>query len=551
MTEDPASVGREPDGALGDLGTLSQEAGRVARATGLLGGLTVVSRILGLLRDVAQAAILGTGMAADAFTLAFIIPNILRRLFGESTVSAAFVPTYTETLVGASRRDAMALGNRVLTFTVTVLLLLVGVGILAAPLLVRVFAPGFAEVPGKLALTTGLLRLLFPYILMVGTASVVMGILNAHRHFLAPALAPILFNISALAGMLLLARTFFPEAPVWGYAVGVSVGGVLQLAVQLPVLRRYGFRPRPRLDWRDARMRRVGRLAFPALVGLLAAEVNILVDQMIASMLDPGSVAALSYGNRIMQFPQGVFAISMATALLPTLSRQTASGRLGDAGRTLSRATLGLAALMLPATVLLAMLSGPVVTVLLARGSFDAESVSLTSAALVYYSLGLLFYGAVKVTAPVFYAMKDTRTPVRISIACMGLNIILNVVLTRFFLATGLSRPLAGLALATSISSAVNLMLLRRRLSRRLGPRPGAGARPWLAMLPATGAVVGLLMLARPLVLESAVRGFLPGLLTLAGASAATMTLFLGLFALLGGEEARAIFAIALRRRGR
>ena len=533
---------------LQDLGTPQQEASRIARATGLLGGLTVTSRILGLLRDVAQAAILGTGMAADAFTLAFIIPNTLRRLFGEATASAAFVPTYTETLIKDSKRDAFRLGSRILSLVAAALLVIVLLGILASPLIIRIFAPGFSDIPGKSELATGLLRLLFPYILMVGCASVVMGILNAHRHFLAPAGAPIFFNLSALAGILLLSRWIFPDQPVWGYSIGVMAGGVLQLLIQLPAFRRIGFRFKPDFNWKDPKVRKVGMLAFPALVGLLAAEVNIIVDKMIASMLEPGSVAALSYGNRIMQFPQGVFAISLATALLPTLSRQTASGKLQDAGRTLGRATLALAALMIPATFCLLFMAEPVVKVILARGAFSAESTVLTSSALVYYSVGLLFYGAVKITAPVFYAMKDTKTPVKIAISCMGLNIILNIVLTLAFIRTGIARPLAGLALATSVSSIVNFTVLRIALKRKLGPVVQSSKLAWFSMIPAAILTLLFLWLLSPSVIAISAISKLKGILSISGVSLGAVAVFLAVFIIIGGKDARSVFSLALRR---
>ncbi|OPL18525.1 MAG: hypothetical protein AVO35_04125 [Candidatus Aegiribacteria sp. MLS_C] len=539
------------DTALDDLGTPGQEATRIARATGLMGGLTVTSRILGLLRDVAQAAVLGTGLAADAFTLGFIIPNTLRRLFGESTTSAAFVPTYVETLGRDSRRDAFRLASRVLTLVGTILLVLVVAGMLFAPALVYLFAPGFAGIPGKTQLATGLLRLMFPYILVVGLAAVVGGILNAHRHFTAPASAPILFNVSALLGILLLSRWLMPNEPVWGYSIGILLGGFLQLAVQIPVLCRKGFSFRPDFNWTSPKVRRIGRLAFPALVGLLVAEVNIIVDKMIASMLEPGSVAALAYGNRIMQFPQGVFSISLATALLPTLSRQTSGGKLSDAGKTLGKATLALAAVMVPATLCMLLLAGPVVRVLLARGAFTAESTALTTAALVYYSAGLLFYGAVKITVPVFYSLKDTRTPVKIAIACMGLNIVLNVVFTLIFLRTGLSRPLAGLALATSVASVVNFTLLRMALRRKTGVVVQSSGRAWLSMLPAGALSLAVLLLLGPWVRSAAGSSTLSGIAAILSASAGSMGVFLAVFAATGGPMARSVFSLALRRRRR
>ncbi len=534
--------------SLDDLGTPRQEASRIARATGLMGGVTLTSRILGLLRDIAQAAILGTGVAADAFTLGFIIPNTLRRLFGESTTSAAFVPTYVETLGKSNRENAFLLGSRVLSLVGVALLVIVIIGMLSAPFLIRTFAPGFSQIPGKTELATGLLRLLFPYILLVGCAAVMGGILHAHRHFLAPASAPILFNLSALAGILLLSRWIFPQQPVWGYSIGVLFGGLLQLLIQIPALRKKGFRFRLDFNWKSHEVRRIGKLAFPALVGLLAAEVNILVDKMIASMLEPGSVAALAYGNRIMQFPQGVFAISLATALLPTLSRQTARGKMEDAGRTLGRATLALAALMVPATLCMIFLARPVVQVLLARGAFTAESTLITSSALIYYSAGLLFYGAVKITVPVFYAMKNTKTPVKIAIGCMGLNIVLNFVFTLLFIRTGFAQPLAGLALATSVSALVNFILLRIALRRRIGAVVRSSTTAWLSIIPAGFVSFVLLKALTPWVTATASDSTLRGILAISGSSIAAVLLFLAVFALAGGKGARSVFSLAFRR---
>ncbi len=534
--------------AKNSLGTPEQEGRRVARATGMLGGLTATSRILGLARDMGQAALLGTGMAADAFTLAFIIPNILRRLFGEATVSAALVPTYTETLIFDSREQANLLGNKIITFVASALGLIVVLGIMAAPFLVGIFAPGFGDIPGKSNLTAGLLRLLFPYILFVGTGTVLMGILNSHRHFLAPALAPIFFNLSALAGIFLLSKVLIPGIPVWGYALGVTVGGLLQLMVQLPALRRRGFRLRPDFSWRDSRFRRILRLAVPALIGLVAGEINVLVDLMIASLLQPGSVAALSYGLRVTQVPQGIFAVALATALLPTLSRQTVMGRLNEAGRTLSKATLALTALMIPSTLCMAFLAEPIVRVVLARGAFTETSVSLTTAALLFYSLGLVFYSGVKITAPVFYAMKDTRTPVKIAIGCMGLNIVLNLAFTWFFLRTGIYIPLAGLALASSIASMVNLMLLRRALRRRLGGGGERDTRAWLAVIPSSLAAAGILVLLSGWVSAMAEGNFLGGAGAVAGAFILTLSIFFVLFFALGGSGARSMIRMVLKR---
>jgi len=529
------------------LGTPSQEGRRVARALGTMGVLTVASRILGLARDMAQAAILGTGMAADAFTLAFVIPNILRRLFGESTVSAAFVPTYTGALVTSEPSRAHRLGSAVITVTGVLLGACVLLGMAGAPLLVTVFGPGFSSVPGKTALCVELLRLLFPYIFFVGLAAVVMGILNSSRHFFTPALGPVLFNLAGLAGLFGLARIWRPDAPVWGFSVGVLAGGALQLLVQIPALGRTGFRFAPSLGRGDG-ISNVAKLALPALLGLMVAEVNVMVDQVVASVLEPGSVAALAYGNRIMQFPLGVFAVALATALLPTLSRQTALGRLGEARMTLGYATLGLALLLVPSTLFIAALGRPMIAVILGRGAFDAESITLTTAALVYYSLGLVPYGAVKVTAPVFYALKDTKTPVRAAMVSMGFNIVFNVVFAWLFTATHIQKPLAGVALASSLSSALNVTLLRRALRRRFGPGAGAPARAWAAMIPASAACLAVLLLMRGWVDSMAAASAWKGALALLSAGLAAYVSCGLVYMASGGGSARPLWRLILRR---
>lgn len=537
MSEQASGPGGKPA-----LGTPLQEGRSVARATGVLGTLTVASRLLGLARDIAQAAILGTGMAADAFTLAFIIPNILRRLFGESTVSAAFVPSYTETLVRDTPDAARQLARRTLTFTWSVLLVIVLVGMLAAPVLVRIFAPGFSEIPGKAALATGLLRLLFPYILFVGTAAVCMGVLNSHRHFSSPALAPVFLNIAALAGLFILARFWRPDAPVWGFSAGILAGGFLQLAVQLPFMRARGVSLRPDFRFGDPVLRRVLKLAFPALIGLLAAEVNIMVDQLVASFLEPGSVAALAYGQRVTQVPQGIFAVALATALLPTLSRQTALGRLDDAGKTLGFSTLALFGVMIPASLFMVIMAEPIVLTVFARGAFSSGSVAMTAASLRYYSMGMVFFSAVRVTAPVFYSLKDTRSPVRASVVCMALNVVLNGLFTLLFLRTGWEEPLAGLALASSTASLVNFILLRRWLKGRIGPT-SVPARGWMALAASSTAAAALLLLIRGPIDSFASAGALQGASALLAGGVLLCIISVGVFIMFGGREVRANLA--------
>ncbi len=530
-----------------DLGSPAQESKKIIKAAGLLGVLTFFSRILGLARDIGQAAILGTGMAADAFTIAFIIPNILRRLFGEATVASALVPTYTETLLKEGKEEAAGLAAKILTFTGIILLVVVLLGMLLAPILVDLFAAGFASDPGKSELTAQLLRLLFPYILFLGLASICMGILNSHRHFLAPALAPILFNVSALLGLFVLAGMWKADMPVWAYSIGVLVGGLMQFLIQIPYMKKQGISLKPNFYWKDPKFRRVLTLAVPALIGLLAAEVNILVDQLIASLLNEGSVAALSYGLRVTQVPQGIFAVALATALLPTLSRQTAMGKLDEAGRTLGFSTIVLTGVMLPASIYLVVMAEPIIRVMFFRGEFSHESLVLTATSLRYYSLGMVFYAAVKITAPVFYALKDTKTPVKIAIGCMGLNILLNVAFTYIFIKTSFAEPLAGLALASSISSMVNFLLLRNKLKAKIG-KTGVSARSWFAILLSGILSLSLLLLIKPTVENFTQQNTINGVLAL-GLSILILLLFsVGLFFLTGGSEVRLMIKKVMKR---
>jgi len=530
-----------------NLGSPTQEGRSVARAAGLLGVLTFISRILGLARDVGQAAILGTGMAADAFTIAFIIPNILRRLFGEATVASALVPTYTETLLKDGKKEAGELAGKILTFVGSALVVVVLLGMLLAPVLVDMFAAGFSQEPGKTELTIQLLRLLFPYILFVGIASVCMGILNSHRHFLGPALAPILFNVSALMGLFVLAGMWKAEMPVWAYSIGVLAGGALQLAIQIPFMKSRGISFKPDFYWKDPRFKRVLILAAPALVGLLAAEVNILVDQLIASLLSAGSVAALSYGLRVTQVPQGIFAVALATALLPTLSRQTAMGKLDEAGRTLGFSTLIITGIMLPAALYLVVMAEPVIRVMFFRGEFTDTSLRLTAASLRYYSMGMVFYAAVKITAPVFYALKDTKTPVKIAIGCMGLNIVLNAAFTYAFIKTGVAEPIAGLALASSIASVFNLWLLKYKLKGKVG-KSGVPSKSWIALYLSGGGTFLLLLLVKPVVEKFVQAGTLPGGISIAVSGILIMVVSVGLFFVSGGDQVRETIMRVIRR---
>lgn len=437
----------------------------VARAGGTLSLGILGSRVLGLVRDMARAYLLGTGLAADAWVIAYRLPNLLRAFFAEGSLSAAFVPVLSRALDTRSRAEVWGLVNAVLSVLLVVLSAVTLLFVLGASLYVPFLAPGFDEVPEKLGLTIWLTRATFPYLLLIGVATLFMGTLNAFHHFRAPALAPgvmNLFMIGALLGVCpFLGDT--PEVQVKGLALGVVLGGMAQLAVQLPPLWRRGFRPRFTPDWRHPDVRRIATLMLPGLVGIGISEINAVVDTILGSLLEPGSVASLEYGMRLMHLPLGVIGVALGTAILPTLSRLAGREAWTELRETYAFALRLILFLMAPALLVLVLLPREIVALLFQRGAFDAgDSTSMTAMAVAFYGSGLLFYGAVKVTVPVFFSMHDTRTPVWCAGAALLSNVALNLILM------GPLR-LGGLALATALSAGLNLALLLFALRRKVG----------------------------------------------------------------------------------
>jgi len=437
----------------------------VARAGGTLSLGILGSRVLGLVRDMARAYLLGTGLAADAWVIAYRLPNLLRAFFAEGSLSAAFVPVLSRAIETRSRAEVWGLVNAVLSVLLVVLAGVTLLFILAAGWFVPLLAPGFDEVPGKLGLTVWLTRATFPYLLLIGIATLFMGALNAFQHFRAPALAPGVMNLFMI-GALLGVCPFLGDAPevqVKGLALGVLLGGTAQLAIQLPPLWRRGFRPRFVPDWRHPDVRRIATLMLPGLVGIGISEINAVVDTILGSLLEPGSVASLEYGMRLMHLPLGVIGVALGTAILPTLSRLAARAAWPELRETYAFALRLILFLMTPALLVLVLLPREIVALLFQRGAFDAESsTAMTAMAVAFYGSGLLFYGAVKVTVPVFFSMHDTRTPVWCSGAALVSNVVLNLLLM------GPLR-LGGLALATALSAGLNLALLLVALRRKVG----------------------------------------------------------------------------------
>jgi putative peptidoglycan lipid II flippase len=434
------------------------ESSRVAKAAGVVGAATLLSRLLGFIRDAVIAWYLGAGYNSDAFIAAFRIPDLMRKLLAEGSLSSAFVPVFTECLVHRGRSEAFHLARATLRALSVFLLGATIAGMLLSPWLVRIIAPGFTD--DKLSLTITLTRIMFPYIFFVGLVALFSGILNALGHFVAPALAPVLLNLAIIGSVFLIAPSM--SKPVSGLACGVMMGGVLQLVLQLPFLVQKGFR-----FWENAKMIHPGLsqivpLVPPVILGSSVYQINIVVSTLLGSLLPEGSVTYLYYADRLVQFPLGIFTIAAATAILPSLSRQAAVKDFEALKTTLSQAVKLVFFITLPAMVGLIVLREPIVALLFQRGEFDAQASRLTSQALLYYCLGLWAFSAVRMVVATFFALQDTRTPVYMAVIAIIFNVVLGVVLMK---------PLAhgGLALATSLASILNLGLLVAALSARLG----------------------------------------------------------------------------------
>ncbi|MBS3755682.1 MAG: murein biosynthesis integral membrane protein MurJ [Desulfobacterales bacterium] len=434
------------------------EKQNVSRAAGVIGLATLISRILGFVRDMVIAWFFGAGRLSDAFFVAFRIPNLLRRLFAEGTLSMAFVPVFTEQMSRHGREEAFALARSALRMLSIVLAGISIAGIAGAPWIVTVVAPGFTG--AKFALTVTLTRVMFPYIICICLVALCMGILNALGHFAAPALAPVFLNLAMIGSVLFIAPHL--DTPVFGLAIGVLVGGVLQLALQVPFLIRKGIGIRKKAPLWHPALKRVALLMGPAVFGAAVYQVNILVGTLLASLLAEGSVSYLYYADRLVQFPLGIFAISTAVAVLPSLSRQAAANDFNALEDTFLYAMNLTFFITIPAMAGLIVMREPIVGLLFMRGEFDLQSMQMTAYALFYYSVGLWAFSSVRIVVSTFYALQDTKTPVKMATYSIIANIALGVILMG---------PLGhgGLALATSLGSMLNFLLLSAVLQKRLG----------------------------------------------------------------------------------
>ena len=436
---------------------------KLVRSSAVVGGATMLSRILGLLRDVILANLIGANGNADAFFVAFKIPNFLRRLFAEGAFAQAFVPVLADTREKGGREAVRELIDRVAGILGGTLLLLTLITVMASPLVATLFAPGFLRDPEKLALTGDLIKLTFPYLLLISLTGFAGAILNSYQRFAVPALTPVILNLCLIGAALWAAPRF--DEPVVALSLGVLVAGFAQLLFQVPALAGIGLVPRPRWAPGHEGVRRILLLMVPALFGVSVSQINLLLDTVLASLLPSGSVSWLYYSDRLTELPLGVFAIAIATVILPTLSGQRARADDPAFASTLAWAIRSVLLIAVPATLALAVLAEPLLATLFQYGAFSAEDRTMAAASLRAYTLGLGAFMLVKVLAPGFYAREDMRTPVRVGIIAMVSNMVLNVAFV-LPLMTMFNMGHVGLALATSVSAWLNAGLLYRGLRR-------------------------------------------------------------------------------------
>ena len=435
------------------------EQGKLLRSASLITAITLVSRVFGYVRDQRVAFLLGAGIEADAYTIAYRIPNLLRRLVGEGAVSAAFIPIFSNYLSRENRKDAWEFANSMLTIVTLVMSGVTVIGIVAAPLLVRAIAYGFVDTPGKIELTALLTRIMSPYIFLVSLSALAMGVLNSFHKFAAPAFAPVLLNMSIIGCSFV---TGFFESPERALAVGVVIGGIAQIVIQVPQLIRNGWRFRPRLNFSNPGVRRAAKLMGPVVVGVGVVQINIVVGGQFASFLGDGPQMALYLSDRVMELVLGGYAIAIATVVLPMLSGNAASGDIDQMRSTLNFASRIILFVTVPSTVGLVLLRTPIIQVLFEHGEFDQASTALTTLPLLFFALGLSAFAMVKVIVPAFYALHDTRTPVKIAIGAMILNVVFNIAFFRPF-------QVGGPALATTLAGVFNAVALMVIFNRREG----------------------------------------------------------------------------------
>jgi putative peptidoglycan lipid II flippase len=455
----------------------------LVKSTTVVISMTLISRIFGFARDMITASLFGASAAFDAFSVAFKIPNFMRRLFAEGSFSQAFVPVFAEYQQQKTKAELQRFVNAMCGTLGLALLIVTVLGMVGAPWVVRVFAPGFMKDGARFDLAVTMLRINFPYLMLVSLTAFSGAILNTHARYWVAAFTPVFLNICMIVAALYLSPRF--HTPILALAWGVTVAGVVQLLFQLPFLKALALLPRPTLTFNDPGVKRVLKLMVPALFGVSVGQVNLLIDTLFASLLVVGSVSWLYYSDRLMEFPLGVFGVAISTVILPHLSRHHADQSATHFSLTLDWALRAVLLVGVPASLMLALLAGPMIATLFQHGHFGAHDVLMARQSVMAFALGITPFMLVKVLAAGFYAKQEMKTPVRVGVIAMVANMLLNAALIW---------PLhhAGIALSTSLAAMVNTGFLFYRLQARHFYQPRAGWRMFFTRLMAVNAVLGM-----------------------------------------------------------
>jgi len=471
---------------------------KVFKSALIVSAMTLLSRILGFIRDVVFAREFAASAGRDAFLIAFKIPNFMRRLFAEGAFNQAFVPTLSEY---KETKDKEAVKDLIQHVSGTLggwLFIITLIGVIAAPVVIMIFAPGYLgqQNQSQYDLTVNLLRITFPYILFISLVAFAGGILNSYQQFAVPAFTPVLLNVVLISATYWIAPMM--DQPVMGLAIGVFLAGLLQLLFQLPFISRMGFLSRPRWNAQHAGVKKILKLMLPAIFGASVAQINLLLDTIIASLLMTGSISWLYYSDRLMEFPLGILGVALATVILPSLSKQHMTDSKEEFSATLDKAIRWVIYLGVPSAVGLFMLAAPIITTLFGSDKFLRNDIEMSAMSLMAYSFGLVGFILVKVLLPGFYSRQDTRTPVKIGIKALIINMVFNIVIVLPWFLLDYPGAHAGLAIATSISAFSNAFLLYRWLRKHEVYWPAKGwGKVWLQIVVANSVMLVVLWLTR------------------------------------------------------
>jgi putative peptidoglycan lipid II flippase len=455
----------------------------IAKSARSVSTFTFLSRILGMIRDIVIAYLFGAGQVTDAFWVAFRIPNLLRRLFAEGTLTVSFIPVFTGRLEHGGKEKAKVISDSIFTILVCLLILISAVGIIFSPYIVKIFASGFNEQAFNLAVLLN--RIMFPYILFISLTALSMGILNSLKHFFAPSFSPVLFNICMILFAILLHDYF--DIPIVSLAVGVIIGGIIQFLFQIPFLRSRHFLFKPKLLFNNPDIKKIFTLIVPQIFGLAVYNLNIIVNTQYASYLPEGTVSYLFLSERLIEFPLGIIAVSLATVLLPNFSSYIAKGDLNKFKETYIQSVRILFYILVPATFGLIALSQPICNILYQRGEFGYQQMLFTSQCLYGYAIGLWAVGLIRITVPAFFAQKDTKTPVYVAFCAFIINAVLGYLLSFRFELNHL-----GLALASSVSSIFNICLLLYFIDKKIVRIEITGLLKYMSKIVIIGLIMGI-----------------------------------------------------------